>query len=91
MKKTDLTLKVRALFHALGGMVFVVAALLSASTLAFAVSCSFRYELYKYQRYYQATEILLDSLESNLYWTDAYDGKDAYDNYVNAKKDIDNE
>lgn len=88
MKKTGLICKIKELFRTIGGMIFLTAALLSLSLIMFVVSCSSQCELHKYQQYYQATETLLDSLESNFNWIDAYDPGPAYDNYIKARKKL---
>lgn len=62
--------------------------LCSITATMIMVSCITKKELHKYQQYYQASETLLDSLESNSNWIDAYDLGPAYDEYIKAKEAI---
>lgn len=86
MKKSDLVLKIKELFHTIGGMFFIVSMLCSITATMIMVSCITKKELHKYQQYYQASETLLDSLESNFNWIDAYDPGPAYDEYIKARE-----
>ena len=88
MKKSDLVLKIKELFHTIGGMVFIVSMLCSITATMIMVSCITKKELHKYQQYYQASETLLDSLESNFNWIDTYDPGPAYDEYIKAREDL---
>ena len=88
MKKSDLIWKIKELFRAIGGMFFIVSMLCSITATMIMVSCITKKELHKYQQYYQASETLLDSLESNFNWIDAYDPGPAYDEYIKAKEAI---
>lgn len=88
MKKSDLVLKIKELFRTIGGMFFIVSMLCSITATMIMVSCITKKELHKYQQYYQASETLLDSLESNFNWIDAYDPGPAYDEYIKAKEAI---
>lgn len=86
MKKSDLIWKIKELFHAIGGMFFIISVLCSITAAMIAVTCITKKELRKYQQYYQASETLLDSIESNFNWIDAYDPEPAYDKYIKAKE-----
>ena len=86
MKKSDLIWKIKELFHAIGGMFFIVSMLCSITAAMIAGTCVTKKELRKYQQYYQASETLLDSIESNFNWIDAYDPEPAYDKYIKAKE-----
>ena len=86
MKKSDLIWKIKELFHAIGGMFFIISVLCSITAAMIAVTCVTKKELRKYQQYYQASETLLDSIESNFNWIDAYDPEPAYDKYIKAKE-----
>ena len=67
-------------------MFFIVSMLCSITAAMIAVTCVTKKELHKYQQYYQASETLLDSIESNFNWIDAYDPEPAYDEYIKAKE-----
>lgn len=88
MKKSDLIFQIKGLFHAIGGMVFIVSMLCSITAVMIVVTCITKKELHKYQQYYQASETLLDSLESNFNWIDAYDPGHAYDEYIKAREGL---
>lgn len=58
-------------------------------TILFACSSIYKSaQLSAYEQYYEATETLLDSLESRLNWMDATDPGPAYDNYIRARKKL---
>lgn len=54
----------------------------------FVVAYNSQKELHKYQQYYRASEELLDSLEANFNWLDAYDPGITYDKYIESRKNL---
>jgi hypothetical protein len=88
MKKTDIFIKFKEVFRQMTGLIYLCSFLTSISMiLTFALFIT-AHQVKLYERYYQASETLLDSLESNFNWIDAYDPGPAYDEYINAKEDL---
>lgn len=88
MKKSNIIKLTKDLFRRIGGFV-VLCCVLASLTVLFACSSIYKSaQLSAYERYYEATETLLDSLESRLNWMDATDPGPAYDNYIRARKKL---
>lgn len=54
----------------------------------FVVCCESHKNITVYDRYYQASETLLDSLERQMNWTDATDLGPVYDDYIKARSNV---
>lgn len=88
MKKSNIAKLAKDLFRRIGGFI-VLCCILASLAVLFACSSFYKsVQLSNYERYYEATETLLDSLESRLNWMDATDPGPAYDNYIKARKEL---
>lgn len=88
MKKSNVVKLAKDLFRRIGGFI-VLCCILASLTVLFACASFYKSaQLSNYEKYYDATETLLDSLENQLNWMDATDPGEAYDNYVKARKEL---
>jgi len=77
----------KRLFQTIFLSVCTIAILLTIAFSSILISCKTVSKLKLYKDYYNATEELLDSLESEFNWIDRYDGEALY-KYEDAVKKI---
>lgn len=70
------------------GLYQLVAILVACIAGLSVVCCETHKNVAVYDRYYQASETLLDSLESQLNWMDTTDPGPVYDNYIKARSNV---
>ena len=88
MKRSDFAKKINTALRRLVSMILLCSLLLSFTIISTISSCCAYNKVHRYERYYEATEKLLDSLEYAYNWTDAYDFGAIYDEYVKARKEV---
>lgn len=85
MNKKALVNSLKSLIRTVGGLTIIMSLLLSCIVLLSVNSCTASRKIENYQRYYKASETLLDSLESTYGWLDDNPGE-SYNEYFAAKE-----
>ena len=86
MNKKALVNSLKSLIRTVGGLAIIMSLLLSCIVLLSINSCTASRKIENYQRYYKASETLLDSLESHTTGLDRHNLDEVYNKYYAARK-----